>query len=68
MKPIIQRSANKCALCGGTRWRCYEKKRDGDLDPVRWDGWQPMIDYIGVQGVADRFWVDECVTCGAVVS
>ena len=64
-------SKEPCALCSGHEWSCYEGI-NGDLVPVSdsHESWQPVVDYYGVWWVGGTraFWVDECLTCGAVVS
>jgi len=63
-------SRNPCELCGGHKWYCYDGETpDGELVPML-DGWEPTVDYYHLwwEDSIRCFWVDECATCGAVVS
>jgi len=67
----IYKSKEPCALCGGHTWHCYNGEYvHGALDSVDDPSWLPVVDFYSTaeDGLYRFCFVDEWLTCGAVVS
>lgn len=70
---MTKNSKNKCPWCGGREWECWYILGANDARPS--DLFRSLVDLSDSINAGDDFltqnghvWVDECTTCGCVVS